>query len=313
MSGHHIEVATAGMGTVISVQLAQVSDPEAATAAAHEALAWIPLVEQACSRFREDSEVLAIARSSPGTITVSPLLSEVLALALVLAERTGGAFDPTLGRALHARGFHEAWDSGQVLDLPPSVVAAEPATARPPWERVQVDRLTRTVHTTGPTLLDLGGIAKGFAIDLLMHRLSAFPNRCLNAGGDVRSHGHNADGGPWRIGIRDPSDASRLVAHVDLTDGAVCTSAVGGRSGRGRGEHLMAPDGHGIGPSPLSVSVLASTAVVADGLSTAAFIVGPEAAHDLLCEEGASALFLLPDGQRTVVGADAMAAAWSIS
>ena len=311
--GHHIEVAAAGMGTVISVQLAHVADPEVATAAAHEALAWIPLVEQACSRFRDDSEVLALARSSPGTMEVSPLLAEVLALALALAERTEGAFDPTLGPALHARGFREAWDSGRALDLPPTMAVADPSAACPPWQRIRVDRSTRTVHATTPTLLDLGGIAKGFALDLLMHRLTAFPNRCINAGGDVRVHGRNGDGAPWRIGIRDPLDPQRLVARVALQDGAICTSAIGGRSGHGRGEHLVAPGGQSTEERPLSVSVLAATAVVADGLSTAAFIMGPDAAHALLRDEDASALFVLPDGRHVVVGMDALTTAWEIA
>ena len=191
--------------------------------------------------------------------------------------------------------------------------AADPSAAWPPWQRIRVDRSACTVHATTPTLLDLGGIAKGFAMDLLMHRLTDFPNRCINAGGDVRVHGCNGDGAPWRIGIRDPLDPRRLVACVALQDGAVCTSAIGGRSGHGRGEHLMAPAGHATEERPLSVSVLGATAVVADGLSTAAFIMGPDAAHPLLCDEGASAFFVLPDGRHVVVGADAWTTAWEIA
>ncbi len=313
MTGHHLEVAAAAMGTVVSIQLAHVPDLKAAMAAAHDALALLPIVEQACSRFREDSEVLALARSAPGTLEVSPLLSELLALALALAERTGGAFDPTLGYALHGRGFREAWDSGQSIDCPPAVDAMDPAVPIPPWERIRVDRATRTVHTTAPTLLDLGGIAKGFAIDLLMHRLAAYPNRCINAGGDVRCGGRNGDGMPWLVGIRDPQDAAGIVARVGLRDGAVCTSAIGGRTGDGQGNHLVGSAGLVAGTRPMSVSVLASTAVVADGLSTAAFILGPDAVHPILCDEEASALFVLADGRRAVVGSDAMASCWEMA
>jgi len=305
-----IEVAAAAMGTVVSIQLAQVEDATGATTAAREALDLLPLIEQCCSRFREDSELWALCQRSPGLVEGSPLLVELLALAVVLAERTDGAYDPTVGASLHARGFRTAWDSGRCLELPTGCLPGSESAARGGWRQLRVDRGARTIDMRAPLLLDLGGLAKGFAVDLLRHHLSAFPNVCINAGGDVRASGTGGMGIPWRIGIRDPLTPNRLVAQVALDEGAVCTTAVGGRSGTGGGRHVVVPHRHAAECHLASVSVLASTAVVADGLSTAAFVLGPEAAHPILCEEGASALFVLADGQLETVGVGAMAARW---
>ncbi|MBX5437280.1 MAG: FAD:protein FMN transferase [Alicyclobacillaceae bacterium] len=274
------------MGTVVSVEVVSTGPAAEAEAAIDRALAWFRRVEHACSRFDGDSELRRLCRQVEVAIEVSPLLFEPLRFALAVAERTCGVFDPTVGRILYARGFDLHYLTGErVADQP-----AEPGCAS--YRDIMVDPGRRTVLLRKPMTLDLGAVAKGFAVDLAARELQSFSGFVIDAGGDVYAGGRNAEGEMWRIGVRHPVVPHGLVCVLRASGMAVCTS--GGyerKSPVHPGEHHLVHPKTGRSPTKVvSVTVLAPHAMLADALSTAVFLMGWEAGQDLLKDCEAEAL-----------------------
>lgn len=301
-----MEVARAAMGTVFAVQL---SDPRAIRTApllelhAREALAMAPDVERVCSRFDATSELSLLCSTVNTPIAASPLLFELVALALAVAESSDGAFDPTVGRAMSAAGFDRAWDSGEARPLP--------APTHATWRDVHLDREAHTIALHAPLTLDLGAIAKGFAVDLITTAIDRSLACSIHAGGDVRCRGPHPETRAWRIGVRDPFRVDELIATAHIVDGAVCTSGGYERPTSSGGHHLIDPRTGAVARGYASVSVAAPTAVIADGLATAAFILGPSAAPHWLDAHGVDAL-LVSDDRRVEIVAGAGTTRWEL-
>lgn len=288
------ELATTAMSTAISVQLID-AGPDA-EALAQRALEWFAVVEACCSRFDPNAEALRVMNTVGAPQPVSPLLYELLRVALAVAEASEGAFDPCVGHHLHALGFDRHWRSGEPI---PALRAGAAGT----WRDVELHErepqllLRRAVH------LDLGAIAKGFALDLAARALAAHPHLCVYAGGDLICRGHNGAGRPWRTGIRDPNDPSRLVASVSVAhqrDVAICTSGAYARRTE-RGHHLIDP---GTGDAAIqmhSATVVAPQAAIADALATAVFVLGVERGAALLREQQVDGLLIDAHGALTMV------------
>jgi thiamine biosynthesis lipoprotein len=150
----------------------------------------------------------------------------------------------------------------------------------------------------GRLVLDPSGVVKGWATERAAEHLRALPDTdsCLSAGGDVTCTTADPDGRPWRVGIEDPADPSRVLAVVPVHTGAVATSGTAHR-----GAHLVdartgrAPEG------VASVTVVAGRLTWADIDATAAYAAGTEAAHWLETRPGRSGLVVWADGTTTVV------------
>ncbi|MCA2991473.1 FAD:protein FMN transferase [Gemmatimonas sp.] len=290
------EFVTTAMSTTVSVQLVG-AIPEAAARAA-QAVEWFRVVEAHGSRFLGDSEVSRLCRNERGPQAVSPLLFELLRVAWAVAAATDGAFDPTLGRALHHHGFDRSWQDGHRVPRNPT-----PDTATAPlsgaWRQAVLDEATGTIALPPQTMLDLGGIAKGFALDLAARSLHDVPNMCVVAGGDLHCRGHNPRGAPWRTAVRHPvqQDGAACVVEVAAEEYALCTSGDYARV-TAAGHHLLDPRSKAPTPSVglRSVTVVAPHAVVADALATAAFVLGANAGAALLAEHGVDAYFIDADG-----------------
>jgi thiamine biosynthesis lipoprotein len=277
-----IEVATAAMGTVFAVQCSG-DDTTALRRRAGDALEIVAQLEATCSRFREESELARLSATCGTAVAVSPLLFELLGLALAVADVSDGAFDPTVGRPLSRMGFMHEWAHGTPRELP----APAPAS----WRDVLLDHERREVTLRAPLHLDLGGIAKGFAVDLVAQALADVPLLSIHAGGDVFCRGAHPDGRDWRVGITHPVHPERLIATAALAQGAVCTSGSYVRR-TAAGHHLIDPrSGHAV-QGLRSVSVAAPTTAIADALATAAFVMGPDIGVRWTAEQGADALFV---------------------
>ena len=285
-AGSTFEHATTAMSTTVSVQI--VGEHPNGTVLAADALDWFRLVESACSRFDAESELMRLCRVAPGTLRVSPLLFEVLRVALAVAETSGGAFDPTLGSALQAAGFDAHWQT----DAPsPRIAGAVAGT----WRDIMLDDASHSITVPSATLLDLGGIAKGFALDLAARALSAVAHCCIVAGGDLLCRGHNARGEPWRTAVLDPFDPQRAMCTVQVNapEYAVCTSGDYARRSA-FGHHLLDPRSAKLSSASAlrSVTVVAPQAAIADALATAAFVLGPEAGAALLEQQQVDGYFV---------------------
>jgi thiamine biosynthesis lipoprotein len=146
---------------------------------------------------------------------------------------------------------------------------------------------------TRPLLLDLGAVAKGLAVDMAAKELEPLGSFTIDAGGDLYLGGRNAEGAPWSVGIRHPRDPDGLIAALRVCDGAVCTSG-----DYERPSHILDPRRGTPAAALASVTVVAPSAMVADALGTAAFVLGPERGLELLERQRVGALLVTPSLER---------------
>jgi thiamine biosynthesis lipoprotein len=254
------------------------------------ALSWFQHVERLCSRFEEGSEVRELAARAGVPVRVSPVLLAALRVALEVARMSGGAFDPTLGQTLEQRGFDRHYVTGR------RVVTRLTPAGTPTYRDVHLDPERGTITLRQPLLLDLGAVAKGLAIDLAARELAALAPQgyAVDAGGDIYAWGANAEGGPWRVGVRHPRRPGALWSVLQVSGAAVCTSG-----DYARPRPLAADEHHLLDPrtgrSPrasASVTVVAPTAMLADALATAACLLGPERGLCLLRRVGVEGLLI---------------------
>jgi thiamine biosynthesis lipoprotein ApbE len=241
-------------------------------------------VDRAYSRFRDDSEIVALNALAGSSVAVSSLLADAIAAGLRAAEATGGAVDPTVGRAMRAIGYDADFDSVR-NPSGPIELRLEPI---PGWQSVLFSAARREVRVRRGVELDLGSTGKGLASDLAAAaalaaiRSGGDPNRggvLVSLGGDIAVGGNPPDGG-WRILIAEdsetPSDAAGEVVAIE--SGAIATSSTTVRRWR-RGNltlhHLIDPRTGGSVDSPWrTASVVAATCVDANTAATAAIVMG---------------------------------------
>ena len=273
-SNNGVRRSLALMGTVVTVHVVggeqapgeAVQREEAVERAFH----WFGRVEECCTRFEPESEVMQLASQVGVPVRVSTLLYEAVQFALAVAEESGGAFDPTVGYAMETRGFNREHRSGKKIET-----VLDPSTSVS-YRDVRLDPQDRTIALLRPLILDLGAVAKGLAVDLAARELRSFQNLAIDAGGDLYLGGSNPDGEPWSIGIRHPRRENELIDSLRVSNRAVCTSGdYERRSSIDNSHHILDPRRGSPVQGVASVTVVASNAMLADALATAAFVLGP--------------------------------------
>ena len=266
-----------------------VTDAARLAEAADLVAAELAAVDQACSRFRTDSELNAACRANR-PVQVSPLLADLVSAALDAARQTAGAVDPTVGAALCALGYDRDFAALTGRRVAPAVQVFP----TPDWRAVRLRGRELTVGYG--VLLDLGATAKAVAAD----RAAALVARRLGIGvlvalgGDIATAGPAPDGG-WRVLVRDrPGDPECTVCLP--AGAALATSSTVGRTWGRTGEllhHILDPrTGRPAAAVWRTVSVAAYSCLRANTLSTAAIVRGP-AAPTLLA--GIPARLVTPD------------------
>ena len=289
------------MGTVVTIHIvggSASSDRAAQHRAAERALGWFREVERVCSRFQPSSEVSLLSSRVGEPVPVSPMLFAATRFALAVAEETDGAFDPTLGSLLEAAGFNHEHRSGWPVRIAPA------ANGDATFRSIELDAEAQTILLRCPLLLDLGAVAKGLAIDMAAKELhdDGYENFTVDAGGDLYLAGTNAAGDPWSVGIRHPRRENEIIDEVRVANAAVCTS--GDYERRASGEnpaiehHIIDPRTGASANRCASVTTLAASAMVADALGTAAFVLGPIDGLALLERHGLDAVIISPDLER---------------
>jgi len=291
------EFATISMDTWVNVQVVADSPRETIEPTVQRALAWFETVERICTRFDPTSEVMQLLGHVGCPVRVSTLLFEVAAFAHDLAKQTNGAFDPTIGATMEQLGFATNYRTGEIVN---SHVGAESGD----FHDVRLDRRARTILLRRPVVLDLNALAKGLAIDLAVQELQSYPDFCIEAGGDLYVRGHNMTGENWHVGIQHPRAEGLLARTLHLSEVAVCTSGDYERRAPGAGAEGHILDARTRQPvlDLASVTVVAPTAMAADGLSTAAMILGRERGLEFLEDQGVGGLLVTPDGAITSLG-----------
>jgi len=287
------------MGTLVTIQVVRAEQPQAVNAAIDRAFSWFHEIEQRCTRFRSTSELMQLTARVGEAVPVSSILFEAVRFALMAAEETDGAFDPTVGSRMAARGFNREHRTGHVAQNP----AADDSGS---FRDVVVDQAQRTITLTRRLTLDLGAVAKGLAVDAAARELQPFQDFAIDAGGDLYLGGVNDRGEPWSVGIRHPRRDGELIDSLRVSNQAVCTSGDYERvmSGDGAtGEHHILDPHTGSSPQSIaSATVVASGAMLADALATAVFVIGPERGIDLLARMGVAGLIITPELERFETG-----------
>ena len=258
--------------------------------AVDRALDWFYKIEECCTRFEASSEAMQLATQVGVPVRVSTILFEAVQFALAVAEETDGAFDPTVGYAMESRGFNREYRTGQTIRT--ALDSSESVSYRD----VRLDAGRQTITLVRPLILDLGAVAKGMAVDLAARELQSFENFAINAGGDLYLGGCNPSGEPWSIGIRHPRNDGELIDSIRVSNRAVCTSGDYEKRAADddQGHHILDPRTGSSANSVASVTVIAPTAMLADALATAAFVLGPSDGIQLFHRLGVDGLIISP-------------------
>jgi thiamine biosynthesis lipoprotein len=286
------------MDTGVNIQVVSDQPRHVIEPVVGRALQWFDTVERICTRFDRSSEVMQLLDSTGRPVPVSTLLFEIVSFAMDLAEQTEGAFDPAIGASMEQLGFNTNYKTLEAIHTDIDAAAVS-------YRDVKLDRQARTVLLRRPLILDLNAVAKGLAIDLAARELQSetFSGVCVEAGGDVYVRGQNAHAGAWVVGIQHPRAPGILAETLQITDAAVCTSGDYERragADMSAGHILDARTRRPVGDLA-SVTVVAPTAMAADGLSTAAMILGRERGQRFLEEQRVGAIFIAPDGTQSRV------------
>jgi thiamine biosynthesis lipoprotein len=207
------------MGTLVEITIPGNGEREKASAEA--IFAELKRVEDLCSFHKPSGLTRVNDQSGNGPVKADPELLALIGQSLRFAKETQGAFDPTVGALTRLWNF----SAGDPRIPPPPEIAA--ALARTGWQRVQIDAAAGTITLPEQGMaLDLGGIAKGYALDRAADVLKkrGILSALVNAGGDVLVVGEREPGKPWRIGVQDPRNERAMVAVANLKDRVVQTS-----------------------------------------------------------------------------------------
>ena len=266
------------MGTVLWMEL-EVQDRTVGLNASEEALRTMEAAERRLSTWSTETELARFLTGEAGEwITLTPLLAKELGAAAKLCELTGGAFDPSIGALTHAWGLRTGGVTPDELTLSDAMESCGSTL----W-RVEG---SEAIRESADLIIDEGGFGKGAALDqaLISLRECGVESASLNFGGQLAFLGEDERVVP----IADPRDRRDVVIELKVEGGSVATSANTERSG-----HLLDPRTGRPAKDFGSVTVWASSALTADALSTALFVLGPKEGHALAEQmDGVEAAFI---------------------
>lgn len=243
----------------------------------------IKRIEDLLSKYDEKSEVSRLNRIGKSSVSLDTMY--VIRKAKQLWLVTGGAFDPTVGPLLDVWGFTDKkyrFPSEEEIALAKKKVG---------MDKVVIDDDKNMITLTVPGMkLDLGGIAKGYAVDCAVARLKqAHVRSCLiNAGGDIYCLGKKPDGTPWRVALQDPRREHYAVPaeFFELVNKAIVTSGDYEQffmKDNKRYSHIFDPNtGWPAASGVVSVTVTAPDCLTADALATSLFVMGKEKGSQFL-------------------------------
>ena len=273
------------MGTTYLVKIAGVAPDEALVAELRAAVeARFEALMQQMSNYRPDSELSRFnASAATEPFAVSAEFARVVRQALDLSRDSAGAFDPTVAPVVDLWGFGAP---GRRADLPTDAeVAAARALCGAAHLQVTPDG---ALQKDLPGLrLDLGGIAKGYGADVAAQELRdrGYSNIFVSVCGEIVAFGTNPDGQPWRVGVERPiQDLPRGADHiavVPLSGRALSTSGdtynyFRDPDGNSYAHILDPATGRPVRNTLASVTVIGPCGLVADGLATTLYVMGPE-------------------------------------
>ncbi|MBK5252782.1 MAG: FAD:protein FMN transferase [Peptostreptococcaceae bacterium] len=283
------------MGTVVQIKIYESVDE----AVFEEAFSLIEDIENKMSLNMPESELNQINRAAgENPVKVSGDTYDVIDKAIYYGSLSGGTFDITIGPLV------SLWNIGKENARVPDQSEIDEAIKQIDYKKVLLNPDEKTVFLKDSgMILDLGGIAKGYAADALseMFEKEGINHAIINLGGNIYALGQNPNGNPWQIGIQNPeAERSDYIGVASVKDKSVVTSGIYERfleSGGKSYHHILSPfNGYPFENSLTAVSIIASKSVDADALSTVAFSLGLESGLTLLESiPDAEAIFITKD------------------
>jgi thiamine biosynthesis lipoprotein len=283
------------MGTLVTVT-AVAFDTQVGDRAVQAAFDEIKRLEQLLSTWRSDSELSQVnAEAGRRPVNVSRETIEVVRRSLDISRLTHGGFNIALGPAI------EAWSVTERQQIPDDR-ALEQLKLLVDWTSIQLDQKAQTIYLPRKGMrLDVGGVGKGYAADRaveVMKRAGA-KGGVVALSGDIKAFGVLAERTGFPVGIRHPRDEGALIGMIDLQDEAISTAGDYERFFERDGiryHHILDP--HTLQPARgcQSVTVIAKDGVMADGLDTGIFVLGPK--------NGMALVEQLPDVEAIIVDAN---------
>ena len=244
--------------------------------------------EDELSNWREDSWISRFNAAPAGEFIPAPDHAfQVLALCMELAERSGGALDPTLSPLIELWGF-----GTREHTRPPSQTEIEAALEKTGYQKLELDYEKKTALKTRKSVrLNCSAVAKGYAVDLVAQLLEAkgIQNFLINIGGEISARGSSPEGDPWLVGINQPQPDGRIgrpKRTISLLNRSLATSGHSQRAyvinGQRYSHILNAKTGMPAPTHIASATVLAPNCALADGLATLALILDDGRLNKLL-------------------------------
>jgi thiamine biosynthesis lipoprotein len=281
------------MGTRIYVELWH-PDASQGQAGIDAVMAEMHRIDALMSHYKPESQLSAInARAASEPVVVDRELFDLLKESVHFSELTDGAFDITYASVGYLYDYRK-----HVRPTDAQIRAALPGVN---FRNMLLDDKAHSVRFERPGMrIDLGGIAKGYAVDRGIEILKqrGVQHAVVTAGGDTRIIGDRF-GRPWVIGIRHPDDKNQMVTRIPLVDTAMSTSGDYERffdEGGVRYHHIIDPKSGRSASKVRSATILGPTAMQTDGLSKTAFVLGPEKALEIIER--------MPDFDAVLVGPD---------
>jgi FAD:protein FMN transferase len=283
------------MGTNIDVELWH-EDPVKGNAAIDAVMDEMRRIDTLMSHYKPQSELSQInARAFQEPVVVDKELFDLIKESTHFSEITEGAFDITYASVGYLYDFRK-----HVRPTEQQIEAALPSVN---WHNLLLDEKQHSVRFEHSGMrIDLGGIAKGYAVDRGIGILQArgVQHAVVTAGGDTRIIGDRF-GRPWVVGIRHPDDKSKVITRIPLVDTAMSTSGDYERFFDENGvryHHIIDPKTGHSASKVRSATILGPTAMQTDGLSKTAFVLGPEKALEIIERlPDFDAVFVRPDGK----------------
>jgi len=285
------------MDTLVTITIVTDS-ADRAEKAMDKAFAEIGKLDTLLNFFSEKSELSMVNKNAGlSEVKVSPETMEVVEKAIETSEKTGGAFDVTIGPEISQWNF--------VLKIKPQDESIKRRLRLVNYKLIQLDKGRSTVHLKEKgMLMDLGGIAKGYAADKAVDELKkiGITSGLVAVAGEVKAFGRKPGGKGWTVGIRNPRSTEKsdeIMATVQLNDAAISTSGDYQRyfilDGK-RFHHILDPETGYPAQGCQSVSVIARDGVYTDAFSTGVFVLGPKKGIELLQSMGFEGLIVDKDG-----------------
>lgn len=283
------------LGTEVTITVAlEAEQKNVLIAAEQEVLDF----EKRFSRFVADSELSVLNNSQDTKQKISEIMSELLMSAKYYYSKTKGIFDPTILSSLEAIGYNQSFDKiNSKSDKINLKELAEKFATRSKMDELKI--VGRAVNRPPNFKIDLGGIGKGYIVDLLGQKFfSDIPNYWISAGGDILASGCQENGAGWEIGVQNPTKPDQNIFYIDTSGKklGIATSGIikrSGRTGNFKWHHLIDPrTGFPVINDILSVTVISSSAMKADILAKTVLIMGEADGLDFIEQENDSACII---------------------